>query len=260
MLTQRILRIIEENPGMSGERLSELFQLSSYRLHRVFRHIERDLSGRTLVHSQEHGVWIVGVDPAQCTATEWAGPSKRGYRQCLNSPEFNDGRCYEHSQCENPEMIAFARRVAYLTGPGRPSAMTFSQLGLTLVEELVAALAPLDPWTRKDYANKRRLLTMLAAAQRVLEQRLRMRGERGQGLPPEFERRHRASSINPFEFSLKKHFAVLEVSSDATRAEVVRAWRHLARIHHPDREGGDEDKMKAINLAKDRIFRIRRWD
>jgi hypothetical protein len=255
-----MLKIIEEHPGTSPKRLSEMFRLSSYRLHRIFRHIERDLSGRTLVHSQEHGVWIVGLDPARCTAAEWVGSRNGGYRQCLKTPEFDDGRCFEHSECENPEMIAFARRVAYLTGPARPSALSFSQLGLTVIEELVAGLEPLDPWTRKDHANKRGLLTMLAAAHRVLVQRQRMRRDRSHGLPPEFERRHRASSVNPFEFSLKKYFAVLEVTTDATRAEVLKAWRRLARLYHPDRQGGDEDKMKAINLAKDRIFRIRRWD
>ena len=38
------------------------------------------------------------------------------------------------------------------------------------------------------------------------------------------------------------------------------AWKRLAKRCHPDREGGDEEKMKAVNLAKERIFRLRRWD
>ena len=79
-------------------------------------------------------------------------------------------------------------------------------------------------------------------------------------IPPEFFERHRRSSGNTFDYALKKHFLVLEVASDATRQQVLNAWRRLARRHHPDAAGGDEERMKAINLAKERIFRIKRWD
>jgi DnaJ-domain-containing protein 1 len=79
-------------------------------------------------------------------------------------------------------------------------------------------------------------------------------------LPPEFAARHRQSSINPFEYGLKKHFDTLGISSEAKRDDVLKAWRRLARKYHPDAKRGSEEKMKAINLAKERIFRIRKWD
>lgn len=81
-----------------------------------------------------------------------------------------------------------------------------------------------------------------------------------QRIPPEFFDRNRTASSRPMEFSFKRYFIVLEVSPKATKEEVLRAWRKLARQHHPDVEGGDEEKMKEVNDAKDRIFRIRRWD
>ena len=44
-------------------------------------------------------------------------------------------------------------------------------------------------------------------------------------------------------------YRVLSVSSDATDAEIKRAYRKLARQHHPDRNPGDaaaEERFKAI--------------
>jgi DnaJ-class molecular chaperone len=81
-------------------------------------------------------------------------------------------------------------------------------------------------------------------------------------IPPEFAQRHRESSINPFEFSLKKLFALLDIAPTATRDETLKAWKRLARLYHPDSFGGigNEEKMKELNLAKERIFKIRRWD
>ncbi len=48
-------------------------------------------------------------------------------------------------------------------------------------------------------------------------------------------------------------FAVLGLLPAATRAEVVAAHRALAFRHHPDR-GGDAEKLKAINVARDQIL------
>ena len=83
---------------------------------------------------------------------------------------------------------------------------------------------------------------------------------RARRIPPEFEERHRRSSINTYEYSLKKYFILLEVSESASRDDVLKAWRKMARRYHPDAEGGDEEMMKHVNLAKERIFRLRRWD
>jgi hypothetical protein len=45
------------------------------------------------------------------------------------------------------------------------------------------------------------------------------------------------------------HYEVLGVQRDATAAEVRRAYLALARRHHPDREGGSADRMRALNEA-----------
>jgi len=136
-----------------------------------------------------------------------------------------------------------------------------SELGLTALEELQSALHAIEPCTEAERGAKRRYTAVFETARAILrwkEQRRRMVLQ--DSVPRELFRRHRESSANPFEFALRKHFALLEVSSASTRKEVLRAWRKLARRFHPDTRGGDEEMMKAINLAKEKIFRLRRWD
>ena len=48
--------------------------------------------------------------------------------------------------------------------------------------------------------------------------------------------------------SKKDYYAVLGAGRDDAREEIERRYKRLARQHHPDR-GGDEDEMKAINEA-----------
>lgn len=51
-------------------------------------------------------------------------------------------------------------------------------------------------------------------------------------------------------------YRVLSVSSDATDAEIKRAYRKLARQHHPDRNPGDaaaEERFKAIQASYEAI-------
>jgi curved DNA-binding protein CbpA len=45
------------------------------------------------------------------------------------------------------------------------------------------------------------------------------------------------------------HYDVLGVTRDADPAAVRRAYLDLARRHHPDRDGGDPDAMRAVNEA-----------
>lgn len=45
------------------------------------------------------------------------------------------------------------------------------------------------------------------------------------------------------------HYDVLGVAHDASPAAVRRAYLELARRHHPDRPGGDADRMRQVNEA-----------
>lgn len=44
------------------------------------------------------------------------------------------------------------------------------------------------------------------------------------------------------------HYATLGADEGASREEIERLYKRLARRHHPDR-GGDEERMKSINAA-----------
>jgi hypothetical protein len=44
------------------------------------------------------------------------------------------------------------------------------------------------------------------------------------------------------------YYSILGAGEDATRADLERAYKRLARDHHPDR-GGDEERMKSLNEA-----------
>jgi hypothetical protein len=256
------LGIIREEPGISCQDLAERFHVSRYRLKRILRKLERSLDGQVLVRDDGHGVWIVDVDSSLCRGVVWQNAGNGRYRQCSKTPEFPDGCCAEHSQWENLELVAFERELCYLAGPGKLSAFSLGHLGLTRLTELESRLKAVEPRTGRDKETKTALGTMLRAALVFIRwKRAFGRGRMGdEQMPFEFFRRHRRSSVNPFEFSLRKHFAILEVPEDSTREAVLRAWKRLAKRYHPDREAGDEEKMKALNLAKEKIFRLRRWD
>lgn len=46
----------------------------------------------------------------------------------------------------------------------------------------------------------------------------------------------------------RDHYATLGAGRAEARAEIERRYKRLARLHHPDR-GGDEEEMKAVNEA-----------
>lgn len=263
-LEDTIFQFIQENPGALKNELSEMFGLSDYRLHRVFRHISRNLEGRTLKSDSERGVWILNIDPRMCLGYEWVGFDNGGFRQCSEDPAFPDGRCYRHSEHENPEMIAFKRRLHYLIGPCDPNPWHLTQLPLTEVRELHESLRRISPITQKDFDDRMKLLRVFVSALSWLKWKDEMRRRNSENwLPPEFEQRHRASSRNSFEYSMRRYYLILEISSDSTKEEALKAWKRLARLYHPDsspQTGGNEEKMKEINHAKERIFRFRRWD
>jgi hypothetical protein len=59
------------------------------------------------------------------------------------------------------------------------------------------------------------------------------------------------------------HYELLGVPPDATAAEVRRAYLEQARRHHPDRAGGSEERMRALNEAWETLGdpeRRRRYD
>ena len=47
----------------------------------------------------------------------------------------------------------------------------------------------------------------------------------------------------------KDYYKILGVASDASRADIKKAFRKLAHEHHPDKKGGNEQKFKEINEA-----------
>ena len=52
-------------------------------------------------------------------------------------------------------------------------------------------------------------------------------------------------------------YRLLGLSPSARWEEIERAYRTKAKIHHPDR-GGDEDAMRALNEAYNRIKQLKK--
>ena len=53
------------------------------------------------------------------------------------------------------------------------------------------------------------------------------------------------------EWFEKDYYAVLGVSSTASPKEITKAYRKLARSHHPDAKGGNEERFKEVSAAYD---------
>ena len=51
---------------------------------------------------------------------------------------------------------------------------------------------------------------------------------------------------------MKNYYDVLGVNEQSTSAEITKAFKDLAKKHHPDR-GGDKDKFQEIREAHDTL-------
>ncbi len=259
----QILRFIREHPGTLKPVILKNFRLTDYRFNRALRKLEREFQDIAFPRSDDHGVWVVKLDRSRCLGMEWSRKHDSGYSQCKGVPTFSDRKCYDHSSCESPEMIAFVRKLTYSLGPIEPNPINLLTLGIVQLEELYEILRRITPLTRHEFVFRSRLVQIFASAYATLKLKRHRRSEYSEfRIPPEFAQRHWESSINPFEYSLRRLFALLEVPTSATREQTLKAWKRLARLYHPDSTGriGNEEKMKEQNMAKDRIFRIRRWD
>ncbi len=262
-LQEKVFQAIHKRPGSSAAWFEEQFGLSLYRLHRIFRRIERDLQGSVIVHDPERGVWIVEIDGSLCSGVNWVGEAEGGFRQCGESVLFPDGRCYEHSCYECEEMVALSRRIHFLTGPKDPSVQTLAESPVETLEELLHTVQGIQPATRRDWRNKTRFQRLLMSALGFKEWKHRRAASfEDDEIPYELRRRHMNSSGNPYEFALRKYFVLLRVPVDAAKEDVLKAWKKLALLYHPDAQGedGDEEMMKAVNEAKEKIFHLRGWD
>ncbi len=259
-LHDKITNFILENPGSCKSDMCRVFQLTRFRLNRALCGINDKLVDCSLVHSKEHGLWIVPMDPNSCLGVNWQGGPGGALAQCPNAPCFADGRCYEHTDGESLEMIAFRRELIYATGMPEPNSFLLSQLHITELEAYLLELDAIRPLSGKEASEKAAYRDMLRAAFALLRwKEMRQRRRTEEWIPHDAYERHHNSSINPFEFTARQYFVTLDLTPKATREEVLKAWRSLARKFHPDTQGGDEERMKKINYAKEKIFHIRRW-
>lgn len=260
-LLDELLITLREHPGITKSQLCNQFQLNSFKLNRALRTIERDLDGIGIIRSEDHGVWVIHFNTKLCMGVVWEGESDGRFCQCMHKPAFVDNRCYEHTDYESPEMVAFERELKYLTAVAEPNVFFVSQLNLDEVEELINELKRIVPKSHKEEIKQKKLYFMLRAAQARLKWKERSRKRVFDSwIPDDMWERHRRSTFNPFEATLKKYFVILEVTAQSSRDEVLKAWKRLARKYHPDKENGNEELMKQINSAKERIFKIRHWD
>ena len=58
-------------------------------------------------------------------------------------------------------------------------------------------------------------------------------------------------SLNPYK--------ILDVSQDATKDEIVKAFRKKAKAAHPDMASGSKEEMVKVNAAFEAIKQFRGW-
>ncbi|QAZ69265.1 DnaJ domain-containing protein [Solidesulfovibrio carbinolicus] len=85
----------------------------------------------------------------------------------------------------------------------------------------------------------------------------RPRPERtAQGFRPDDDRQHRAREIaRRSGMNLKCAYEILCLDYPCSVDEIKNAYRHMARLHHPDL-GGDEEAMKDVNVAYEMAMRF----
>ncbi len=85
----------------------------------------------------------------------------------------------------------------------------------------------------------------------------RPRPERAaQGFRPDNDRQHRAREIaRRSGMNLKCAYEILCLDYPCSVDEIKNAYRHMARLHHPDL-GGDEEAMKDVNVAYEMAMRF----
>jgi molecular chaperone DnaJ len=49
------------------------------------------------------------------------------------------------------------------------------------------------------------------------------------------------------------HYKILGISENASQDEIKRAYKKLAKEHHPDLNGGDDSQFKKINEANNTL-------
>ena len=81
-----------------------------------------------------------------------------------------------------------------------------------------------------------------------------LRELRGDHVEPQSYQNASPSSPPASRDGLDLSFKLLGISPSSSWPEIERAYRAKAKIHHPDR-GGDDDTMRALNDAYERIKR-----
>jgi len=160
-------------------------------------------------------------------------------------------------------MVALARQINCLAGPGEPSVRSLSLVPELVLENLLTALSRTEPLTLADTTNKAKFHRLLRGALsfRMWKDSIRRQSLENE-IPSDLRNRHSNSSGNPYEFMMRKYFILLKIPSDSGREEVLKAWKRMALLYHPDAAGvdGDEEMMKKVNEAKDRIFSLKGWE
>ena len=58
---------------------------------------------------------------------------------------------------------------------------------------------------------------------------------------------------------MSKHHNTLGINTDASAADIKKAYKRMASKHHPDKVGGSDEKFKEIKDAYDRLSRPEKY-
>lgn len=108
----------------------------------------------------------------------------------------------------------------------------------------------LKDWNRRNQEKTEKLRKLL---------RLREQSERARREAEEYERRYRKAEQQALAYhkTIVKSMNILEISNyPFTIEQLSQQRRKLSLKYHPDKEGGSEQKMKAINEAFDELKKV----